>query len=61
MSDPGALDFTAWADSVDLHSLPGVQEKASASTLTTPLSVRGKRFLPKLDPAGNPHLAAAAP
>lgn len=55
-SHPGDLDFAALANSVDLHGLPGVQDKASASMLTTPLATRGQRFLLKLDPAENPHL-----
>ena len=55
-SHPEELDFAALANSVDLHGLPGVQNKASASMLTTPLAVRGMRYLLKLDPAENPHL-----
>lgn len=55
-SHPGKLDFAALANSVDLHGLPGVQDKASASMLTTPLAMRGTRYLLKLDPAENPHL-----
>lgn len=55
-SHPEELDFAALASSVDLHGLPGVQDKASASMLTTPLALRGMRYLLKLDPAENPHL-----
>ncbi|ALE06126.1 HipA-like protein [Arthrobacter sp. ERGS1:01] len=55
-SRPEELDFAALANSVDLHGLPGVQDKASASMLTTPLSLRGMRYLLKLDPPENPHL-----
>ncbi|MGA7203008.1 MAG: HipA domain-containing protein [Specibacter sp.] len=55
-SHPGDLDFAALSNSVDLHGLPGVQDKASASMLTTPLAMRGMRYLLKLDPAENPHL-----
>ncbi|MHA7304739.1 type II toxin-antitoxin system HipA family toxin [Arthrobacter sp. TMN-49] len=55
-SHPEDLDFAALANSVDLHGLPGVQDKASASMLTTPLAMRGMRYLLKLDPAENPHL-----
>ena len=55
-SSPEELDFAALANSVDLHGLPGVQDKASASMLTTPLAARGQRYLLKLDPAQNPHL-----
>lgn len=53
---PEELDFAVLANSVDLHGLPGVQDKASASMLTTPLAMQGKRYLLKLDPAANPHL-----
>jgi len=55
-SHPEKLDFSVLANSVDLHGLPGVQNKASASMLTTPLAMRGMRYLLKLDPAENPHL-----
>lgn len=55
-SHPESLDFAALATSVDLHGLPGVQDKVSASMLTTPLAMRGMRYLLKLDPAENPHL-----
>ncbi|MGO4103269.1 type II toxin-antitoxin system HipA family toxin [Leifsonia sp. YAF41] len=57
-SHPADLDFAALADAVDLHSLPGVQNKASASMLTTPLALAGKRYLLKLDPPEHPHLVA---
>ncbi|WP_411730695.1 type II toxin-antitoxin system HipA family toxin [Paeniglutamicibacter sp.] len=57
-SAPAELDFAALANSVDRHGLPGVQDKASASMLTTPLATRGQRYLLKLDPAENPHLVA---
>jgi serine/threonine-protein kinase HipA len=53
---PGELDFSALADIVDLHGLPGVQRKTSASMLTTPLALRGQRYLLKLDPPEHPHL-----
>ncbi|MHA7269181.1 type II toxin-antitoxin system HipA family toxin [Arthrobacter sp. HLT1-20] len=55
-SHPEELDFAVLANAVDLHGLPGVQDKASASMLTTPLALRGMRYLLKLDPAENPHL-----
>ncbi|NKG20805.1 type II toxin-antitoxin system HipA family toxin [Paeniglutamicibacter terrestris] len=57
-STPEDLDFAVLANSVDLHALPGVQDKASASMLTTPLATRGQHYLLKLDPAQNPHLVA---
>ncbi len=53
---PEDLDFAALAESVDLHGLPGVQNKASAWILTTRLALAGQRYLLKLDPAENPHV-----
>ncbi|MFI7484090.1 type II toxin-antitoxin system HipA family toxin [Kocuria sp. M1R5S2] len=50
------LDFTVLAEAVDLHALPGVQDKASASMLTAPLATRGSRLILKLDPPRHPHL-----
>ncbi|WP_427171898.1 type II toxin-antitoxin system HipA family toxin [Arthrobacter sp. 92] len=55
-SAPGDLDFSALANAVDLHGLPGVQRKTSASMLTTPLALRGRRYLLKLNPPEHPHL-----
>lgn len=54
-SRPEDLDFAALADAVDLHGLPGVQNKASASMLTTPLALAGRRYLLKLDPPLHPN------
>lgn len=55
-SDPDELDFSALATAVDQHSLPGLQTKASASMMTTPMTMRGRRYLLKLDPPEHPHL-----
>ncbi|HSL35322.1 MAG TPA: HipA domain-containing protein, partial [Arthrobacter sp.] len=55
-SKPETLDFSLLVNTVDLHGLPGVQRKTSASMLTTPLAVRGHRYLLKLDPPEHPHL-----
>ncbi len=55
-SRPGDLDFAVLANTVDLHGIPGVQRKTSASMLTTPLALRGHRYLLKLDPPEHPHL-----
>lgn len=52
----GDLDFTELAVALDLHGLPGVQAKTSASMLTAPLALRGRRFILKLDPPEYPHL-----
>lgn len=55
-SKPEMLDFSLLVNTVDLHGLPGVQRKTSASMLTTPLAVKGHRYLLKLDPPEHPHL-----
>jgi serine/threonine-protein kinase HipA len=55
-SRPEDLDFAALAGAVDTHGLPGVQAKASASMLTTPLALAHRRYLLKLDPPEHPHL-----
>src|SRR5688500_9379812 len=55
-SRPEDLDFAALADAVDLHGLPGVQNKASASMLTAPLALAGRRYLLKRDPPLHPNL-----
>lgn len=55
-SRPEDLDFAAIADAVDRHGLPGVQAKASASMLTTPVALANRRYLLKLDPPRHPHL-----
>lgn len=57
-SRPEDLDFAVLADAVDLHGLPGVQSKVSASMLTTPLALAGRRYLLKLDPPLHRHLVA---
>lgn len=54
--NPSTLDFSALAEAVDLHALPGVQPKASASMLSAPLAFRGGRYILKLDPPNHPHL-----
>jgi serine/threonine-protein kinase HipA len=55
-TDPASLDFARLAEAVDLHALPGVQDKASASMLTAPLALRGRRYILKLNPPRHPHL-----
>lgn len=55
-TDSAELDFAELAEAVDLHALPGVQNKASASMLTAPLAMRGHRYILKLDPPRHPHL-----
>ncbi|MFF1830080.1 type II toxin-antitoxin system HipA family toxin [Paenarthrobacter sp. NPDC058040] len=56
VTDPGELDFAVLAESVDLRALPGVQPKASASMLTSPVSFRNGHFILKLDPPNHKHL-----
>lgn len=55
-SRPEDLDFAGLAEAVDLHALPGVQSKASASMLTTPFALAGRQYLLKLDPPQHRHL-----
>ena len=52
------VDFSRLATALDLHALPGVQEKASASMLTAPVAATDKRYILKLDPPDHPHLVA---
>lgn len=54
--DPADLDFAALTASPDRHGLPGVQAKASASMVNTPLALRGSRALLIIDPPDHPHL-----
>ena len=53
---PQDLDFEALVDKVDPHALPGVQEKASTSMISTPLATGFGRFILKLSQSGFPHL-----
>lgn len=54
--DVSRLDFRALTSAPDRHGIPGVQAKASATMLTSPLATRGMRALLKIDPAEHPHL-----
>ncbi|MDO5634398.1 MAG: HipA domain-containing protein [Micrococcus sp.] len=56
--DPADLDFRSLAALPDRHGLPGMQAKASASMINTPLALAGSRAILKLDPAEHPHLVA---
>ena len=51
-----ALDFDALVDELDRHAIPGVQRKASASMISTPLATRSGRYILKLSPIEYPHL-----
>lgn len=54
--EPADLDFRELARAVDLHGLPGVQDKVSASMLSAPLSVAGGRYILKLNSSEAAHL-----
>ena len=58
IADSTDLDFSMLARSLDRHSIPGVQEKISATMLTTPLGLDGGAYLLKLNPRDHPHLVA---
>lgn len=53
---PDRLDFESLVDELDRHAIPGVQRKASASMISTPLATRSGRYILKLSPAEYPHL-----
>lgn len=54
--DPAVLDFRQLTNAPDRHALPGVQDKASATMLTSPFATARERALLKIDPPQNPHL-----
>ncbi|GAA1416171.1 hypothetical protein AUR04nite_35250 [Glutamicibacter uratoxydans] len=58
IDDPSKLDFVALSRTMDLHSIPGVQDKISATMLTTPLALGEASYLLKLDPRDHPYLVA---
>jgi serine/threonine-protein kinase HipA len=53
---PERLDFESLIDVLDRHAIPGVQRKASASMISTPLATRSGRYILKLSPIEYPHL-----
>ncbi|MGW0178722.1 type II toxin-antitoxin system HipA family toxin [Nocardia sp. NPDC003345] len=53
---PAELDFADLVEKVDPHALPGVQQKASTSMISTPLAAGFGRFILKLSQAGFPYL-----
>jgi serine/threonine-protein kinase HipA len=55
-ADPDRLDFRDLVDAVDTHGIPGVQDKASASTISAPVRGRDGRYILKLSPAEHPRL-----
>lgn len=54
--NPHKADFRALTDAVDYQALPGVQAKASASMVNTPVVVNGQPSILKIDPPEHPHL-----
>ncbi|MGP9490647.1 type II toxin-antitoxin system HipA family toxin [Glutamicibacter sp. 287] len=58
IADSKELDFAMLARGLDRHSIPGVQEKISATMLTTPLALDGGAYLLKLNPRDHAHLVA---
>ncbi|WP_159613284.1 type II toxin-antitoxin system HipA family toxin [Glutamicibacter sp. JC586] len=55
-SNTDNLDFSALARTLDRHSIPGVQDKISATMLTTPVDFKNSAYLLKLDPRDHQHL-----
>ncbi|MFD3509520.1 type II toxin-antitoxin system HipA family toxin [Nocardia sp. NPDC058666] len=50
------LEFDRLIDDVDRQAIPGVQNKASASMISTPIAAGFGRFILKLSQSGYPHL-----
>ncbi|MFD4433766.1 type II toxin-antitoxin system HipA family toxin, partial [Nocardia sp. NPDC058497] len=50
------LEFDRLVDDVDRQAIPGVQNKASASMISTPIAAGFGRFILKLSQSGFPHL-----
>ncbi|MGW5435604.1 type II toxin-antitoxin system HipA family toxin [Nocardia asteroides] len=50
------LEFHSLVDDVDRQAIPGVQNKASASMISTPIAAGFGRFILKLSQAGFPYL-----
>lgn len=50
------LDFSVLSRTLDRHAIPGVQDKISATMLTTPVEFKNSAYLLKLDPRDHPHL-----
>ncbi|MFE5835238.1 type II toxin-antitoxin system HipA family toxin [Arthrobacter sp. NPDC056493] len=55
-TDPAVLDFTVLAEALDLHGLPGVQPKVSASMLSAPLALADGRYILKMNPPTHANL-----
>lgn len=55
-SEASTLDFAQLVEAPDRHGIPGVQAKASATMLTTPLNTAGLQAILKTDPPDYPHL-----
>lgn len=50
------LEFDRLVDDIDRQAIPGVQNKASASMISTPIAAGFGRFILKLSQSGYPHL-----
>ncbi len=55
-SDTDSVDFRVITESVDSHSIPGVQSKASASMVNMPVASAREQAILKIDPPDHPHL-----
>ncbi|MGP9526640.1 type II toxin-antitoxin system HipA family toxin [Glutamicibacter sp. AOP5-A2-18] len=55
-SNAANFDFSVLAHTLDRHSIPGVQDKISATMLTTPVNFKSNAYLLKLDPRDHPYL-----
>lgn len=53
---PDAMDFAELVEGIDRHAIPGVQRKASASMISTPLATRAGRYILKVSPPQFPLL-----
>lgn len=53
---PEEMDFAELVEGIDRHAIPGVQRKASASMISTPLATRAGRYILKVSPPEYPLL-----
>ncbi|MFI6573889.1 type II toxin-antitoxin system HipA family toxin [Nocardia fluminea] len=53
---PDELEFDRLVDDVDQQAIPGIQNKASASMISTPIAAGFGRFILKLSQSEYPHL-----
>ncbi len=55
-SPAGHYDFSEVRNTLDLHAIPGVQDKASAQMITAPVADRLSHAIWKLNPTDYPGL-----